>query len=121
MTDILNYLAERIGIIPFLIGIIFILSALIMLRFPPKKINHFYGYRTPNAMRNQQTWDFSQKYSSIKMLQLGIFLFVVSFLNLVVSISYEISVYLGLGFSILGCIYMFIVTENAIKKKFPNQ
>lgn len=121
MTDILNYLAERIGIIPFLVGIIFVITALILLRFPPKKINYFYGYRTSASMTNQERWDFSQKYSAVKMLQLGIYLFAISFLNLLIDISQEVSVFIGIGLLILGCIYMFVTTEKAIKKNFPNK
>ena len=29
---------------------------------PPKKINGFYGYRTSRSMKNQETWDFAQRY-----------------------------------------------------------
>ena len=29
---------------------------------PPKKVNGFYGYRTSRSMKNQDTWDFAQRY-----------------------------------------------------------
>jgi uncharacterized membrane protein len=121
MTTILNYLAERISIIPFLVGIIFIVTALILLRFPPKKINYFYGYRTPASMKSQEAWDFSQKYSATKMLQLGFFLVAISFINLLFVMSEEISLFIGIGLLILACIYMIVTTEKAIKKNFPNK
>ncbi|WP_343328233.1 SdpI family protein [Polaribacter staleyi] len=39
-------------------GLLFILS-IIFWKFPPKKINNWYGYRTPKATLNQQIWDFA--------------------------------------------------------------
>ena len=39
-------------------GLLFLLSILFY-KFPPKKINSLYGYRTVKAMQNQQIWDFS--------------------------------------------------------------
>ena len=121
MEQILDYLAERVGIIPFLTGIIFIITALLLMRFPPKKINYLYGYRTPSSMKNQQVWDFSQKFSAVKMFQIGLLLLAASFLNILFDIGEKISLFLGIGLLILGCIYMFVATEKAIKKNFPNK
>jgi uncharacterized membrane protein len=39
-------------------GVLFLISV-IFWKFPPKKINRLYGYRTPKAMQNQQIWDFA--------------------------------------------------------------
>ncbi|MFY9242507.1 MAG: SdpI family protein [Polaribacter sp.] len=39
-------------------GLLFLLS-IIFWKFPPKKINSLYGYRTFKAMQNQQIWDFA--------------------------------------------------------------
>jgi uncharacterized membrane protein len=121
MNEILNYLAERIGIIPFLTGLIFIVTSLILMRFPPKKINYFYGYRTASSMKNQQVWNFSQKYSAVKMLQMGLVLLVFSLFPVLLDISQEQTSFLGIVLLILACVYMIITTEKAIKKNFPNQ
>lgn len=106
---------------PFLIGIIFVIAALISLRFPPKKINYLYGYRTGNSMKNQQVWDFAQRYSSFKMLQCGFFLVAVSFLGMVFHPDEKLQVIIGIALSALACIYLFWSTESAIKKNFPNE
>lgn len=34
----------------------------VMEKKPPKKINGIYGYRTSRSMKNQDTWDFAQRY-----------------------------------------------------------
>jgi len=39
-------------------GLLFLISVLFW-KFPPKKINSIYGYKTPKAMQNQQIWDFA--------------------------------------------------------------
>ena len=35
---------------------------LLFLKKPPKKVNGWYGYRTSRSMKNQDTWDFAQRY-----------------------------------------------------------
>jgi uncharacterized membrane protein len=120
MGEILNYLADRVGIVSLLTGIVFIAGGLVMYKFPPKKINYLYGYRTNSSMKNEQVWDFSQKFSAVKMVQVGILLLATSFLNMFFDISQEQSVFVGIGLMVLGCFYMCTVTEKAIKKNFPN-
>ncbi|MEM0541502.1 SdpI family protein [Flavobacterium sp. j3] len=120
MEAILDYITENLFFMPFLIGIIFVITALISLRFPPKKINHFYGYRTANSMKNQEVWNFSQKFSSIKMMQSGLFLFAISFLGLLFHLNETAQLIVGITLSFLVCIFLFFTTEKAIKKNFPN-
>ena len=56
-------------------GVLFLLS-IIFWKFPPKKINNLYGYRTHKTMLNQQIWDFANntfnkafvKYSGLSFL-----------------------------------------------------
>jgi uncharacterized membrane protein len=47
---------------PQLIGLIFLLVGLVQMRFQPPKINNYYGYRLPSAMKNQQTWDEANRF-----------------------------------------------------------
>ena len=39
-------------------GLLFLMSIIFNL-FPPKKINNFYGYRTPRTIQNQDIWEFA--------------------------------------------------------------
>ena len=121
MTEFLNYLADRIGIVALLTGIIFMFAGLMMMKYPPKKINDLYGYRMPSVMKSQERWDFAQKFSAVKSFQLGVVLFGVSFLNPLIVINQLQSCNIGIGVMILGCAYMVFVTEKAIKKNFPNK
>ena len=56
----------------FLSGGIFYLVALVLSKFPPKKINYFYGYRTKASMKSQESWNFAQNYTSKNEIYLTI-------------------------------------------------
>ncbi|NMM64697.1 SdpI family protein [Clostridium sp. P21] len=43
----------------------------------PKKINSWYGYRTPMSMMNQETWDEGNRYSSTQYIIAGIILLII--------------------------------------------
>jgi len=113
MEDFLIVVVEKLFFMPFLMGLIFVITALISLRFPPKKINNLYGYRTGKSMKNQQI--------SVRMLQIGFFLLAVSFLGLIFHLNEKQQVIFGVTLSVLVCIYLFWSTERAIKKNFPNE
>ncbi len=71
-------------------------------------------------MKNQQVWDFAQRYSGIKMLQSGVALVAISFVNLFLNLNESLQVGFGLSLVILPCIYLVFSTEKAIRKNFPN-
>ena len=99
-------------------GLPFIIVSLIMMQFPPKKINHLYGYRTKSSMKTQDRWDFAQKYSSKQLLFCGLFLTVSGLLSLVITIEKPMSIY---GAIILITLVLFLViynTETQLKKRF---
>lgn len=107
-------------LIPSSSGIIFILIGFLMLKFPPKKINGLYGYRTSSAMKNQEIWNFSQKYASIEMIKLGTFLTLSSIIGLLFEPDGKIGMSIGLGLMILMVLFLLIRVEKAIKNKFKN-
>jgi uncharacterized membrane protein len=106
--------------VSFLLGGIYLLVALISLRFPPKKINHLYGYRTKRSMKSQQHWDFAQKYSSEKLKQLGLWYFLLGALIYLLQFE-DGQIVLHLALTILPPLVVILQTESAIKSKFPNQ
>lgn len=120
MKEQLNQLANNINPQTFLVGVIFIITAAVVYIFPPRKINYFYGYRTTSSMKTQEAWDFSQRFSAIKIGQVGLLLFGTSFINTVIPISQKSDVIVGTTLIILGCVYLIWSTESALKKQFPN-
>jgi uncharacterized membrane protein len=69
-----------------LIGIIFILAALILQKNPPTDINAAYGYRTKRSMKNKELWDAGNKYSAEVMKQNG---FIMMLIGSVISILFR--------------------------------
>ena len=61
----------------FLSGGIFYLAALVLSKFPLKKINYFYGYRTKASMKSQESWNFAQNYTSKKMKYMSLYIFII--------------------------------------------
>ena len=110
-------------LIPSTSGLIFMLAGFIMLKFPPKKINSLYGYRTSSSMKNRERWDFSQKYSAIEMIKLAAILTLSSVIGLIYNPDGELGRFLGLGLGlmILMVVVLLIRVEKAIKNKFGNE
>lgn len=51
-------------VINHLSGVLLFVVSFIFIKFPPKKINGLYGYRTLSSMKDQASWDLAQKISS---------------------------------------------------------
>lgn len=105
-------------LIPAISGFVFIVVGFIMSRFPPKKINIFYGYRSPGAMKSQERWDFAQIYAARDMMKFGSVLIVSSVLGLFIDLQKEVELILGLAFLLLMVVLLIIRTENALDHKF---
>jgi len=41
-------------------------------KWPPKKINQIYGYRTRRSMKNQEIWDYANKIGAQAIIYTGI-------------------------------------------------
>jgi len=104
-------------------GGIFALAGAIQRRFPPQKINHFYGYRTTRSMKNQTVWDFAQRYSADKMMRLGFWMVAFALLALVVDLEWPKpwGVWLGIVIIVVAPILMLLQVENELKKRFPKE
>jgi uncharacterized membrane protein len=62
-----NELFLSLGYCGFMLALFLIFRA-----FPPKKINHLYGYRTARSMANETVWEDSNNYSMKLGVQLGL-------------------------------------------------
>ena len=117
----MNFLFQNpLILIPVLSGFICLLAGIIMAKFPPKKINSFYGYRTNSSMKNQQRWDFAQKFSSIEMIKLSILLMLSGVIGLIIKTDGLIGMIIGLALLIMMVIILFFRVESAIKNEFKD-
>jgi uncharacterized membrane protein len=55
-------------LIHFSLGPLLLIFAYLYKRFPPKKINSLYGYRTSRSMKNQEAWECGNTYSAQALL-----------------------------------------------------
>jgi uncharacterized membrane protein len=103
-----------------MMGFIFLIASLIMVAFPPNKPNAFYGYRTTRAMKNQENWEFAQKYSTRIMFFVAV---------LMISIQLIDEYFIGflaknkIGSFITALIFvglLYFLTEKKLKETFPD-
>jgi len=113
----MTFILENTYQLLLLVGIIFVLVGSIQYTFPPKKINQLYGYRTPTSMKNIEQWHFAQQFSSVRLMQLGGVMIVMSFSKMVLQSGSEMVVSLLVLFA--SVFFLFFSTEKAIRNKFP--
>ncbi len=96
--------------------LIFILAKVFRL-WPPKQINYLYGYRTPRSMRNQDTWDEAQRYST-HMMQYAA-LATIAFQVVAVRVwPDERSILASVAFLVVALLATIAATERHLKATF---
>lgn len=106
---------------PLFIGILFLLFGVTLYFFPPKKINIIYGYRTSKSMNSQDSWNFAQNYSSIKMIQSGTFLILIYFFQKLFNLDHSVKISIGFILLFICIFYIIFFTERILRIKFPNK
>lgn len=61
-----------------LIPLAMVFAGLLFRKRAPKKINHFFGYRTSMSMKNRETWEFAHHHVGKNMLTVGSIMLLVS-------------------------------------------
>ncbi len=104
------------GVLPlFLVGLAFSIAAFITMKFPPKKINGIYGYRTSRSMKSQENWDIAQRFSSRLMLKQGLVMLAIAGLLNVLPLPEEVAAIISVTLLILSVIVLFVQTEKKLK------
>lgn len=99
-------------------GVLFLLSV-VFWKFPPKKINSIYGYRTHRSMLNEEIWDFANTTFNIAFLKYSGLSFGAALILAYLAtgnLTWQPMVLVAL--SILVCI---IKTEKALKENFTEE
>ena len=110
-----------IFIILTIVGVTFLLISVFLMKYPPKEINGFYGYRTSRSMQTIEAWDFSQRYSSKIMIVIGVLytLFGISSLFMP-KLDDMISAFISIAVVLGGVFVMFYMTEKQLAKRFDD-
>ncbi len=98
-------------------GLLFLFSVLFYF-FPPKKINSFYGYRTPKSMKNETIWHFANGFFSKQFLIYASISFVAAMLFAFLSkkLSWQ-----PMGIMLLSLAVSIIKTEQEINRNFDDE
>ena len=103
-----------------LIGPLILLITYIYAKYPPKKINDLYGYRTKRSMRNQDCWDFANRHSIRLMWKISFITCVVQALG-VILLNEEVALLTATIILVTTLIYSVYLTEKALKKTFDKE
>lgn len=100
-------------------GLIFLLAGWIQRRFPPKKINPFYGYRTSASMRNLEVWRFAQHYSAHKMMRMGAWVATLGVGAWLLDFRSVWAIWIALSVLVASPLIMVLQIEAVLNKRFP--
>jgi uncharacterized membrane protein len=92
------------------------LLAMVLKQYPPKNINHLYGYRTKRSMKNQIVWDAANKFSANVFLRICLYSFLIPAAGYFV--FPELNVLITIVINTLLLFYVHYATENYLKTRF---
>ena len=115
INDQINPLTLILGVT----GLIFYVAGYIQFKYPPKKINFLYGYRTTTSIRSQEIWDFSQTLSAKKIQQLGVYLFFGGILAYFINIDHFFAMWIGISLVTGSPVLLIFQVEKELKRRFP--
>ena len=109
-----NQLYMALGYCAFMLLFVWLLK-----KFPPKKINHLYGYRTQRSMKNQSTWEAANAYSSLVFFKVSLYGF---FIPVVLYFLFpQLNVLITIITNTLLLLYVLYATEKYLKSRFDTQ
>ena len=103
-----------------LLGPLMLAVAFLMKKYPPKKVNAIYGYRTPRSMKNQNTWEVANQYSTALMVKasLATILFQVF---CIAGFEFQTAYISAVIFLIVALVSVIPFTEMYLKKLFDKE
>lgn len=104
-----------------IVSLVFLVGGLLMAKYPPKKINPLYGYRTRRSMQSPEAWKYAQRLSSRKMVLCGMVGFLLFILGWVTDLNEGIQAIIMLATLVLTVVYMIVSVEKNLKRKFPDE
>lgn len=105
------------------IPILMILVGGMTKKHPPKTINDFFGYRTPMSRKNQETWEFANRYCGALWQKIGRWELLTSVLIQIpfIGASEDTIGFLGIGVIVVQTVLMLLsilMVERKLKETF---
>lgn len=109
-----------------LLPVMMLIFGLILSKRPPKKINSFYGYRTPRSMKNMDTWTFGNQTMGQYWVRYSIlgYLLTMVFMIVIMNESEEQMAMHSLILTTILLVWMIIpifITEKKLKMTFDQE
>jgi uncharacterized membrane protein len=104
-----------------ILSLVLVLAGFIMAKYPPKKINPIYGYRTRRSMQSPEAWKCAQRFSSRRIVLSGLYGLLVFFISWALDFSEGVQGLLMIATLMLTIIYVVYSVEGILKKKFPEE
>ena len=104
----------------FLIGSLMLLISCVFAKYPPKKINDLYGYRTKRSMRNQDCWDFANRHSIRLIWKTSLLTCIVQAIG-VILLDEGVALLTATIVLVTTLIYSVYLTEKELKNTFDKE
>ena len=98
-------------------GLLVLLIGFILQRWPPRRINWFYGFRTHYSMRNEENWHEGNRYYARIILGIGFISLCISLLCYY-TLSLLVSLLLPLGFMLVLFMLSIVLTNEHLKRRY---
>ena len=101
-------------------GLLVLVIGYMMLLWPPKRINWFYGFRTKYSMRNRQTWRKGNLYYTKMIMGTGLMSIAIA-LACYYLLPFPVSLIIVVGFMIVMFMLSIQLTNDYLKRKFEEK
>jgi uncharacterized membrane protein len=102
-----------------ILSVVFVMAGLIMAKYPPKKINPIYGYRTRRSMQSPEAWKYAQRVSSRRFVLCGLGGILVFIITWSMDFSKGVQALLMIATLLFTLVYVIYSVERNLKKKYP--
>lgn len=102
------------------LSVVFILAGLIMAKYPPRKINPLYGYRTRRSMQSTDAWKYAQRISSRRMVAAGLAGLLLFIAGWLLNLKEGVQGIMLIASLLLIVVYVIYSVERSLARKFPD-
>ncbi len=99
-----------------LCGLPMVILGYVYWKWPPKKVNHLYGYRTNRSMKNQEVWDYANKIGAQMIIYSGVITMISGLVPLFT--EWEHAHFIPLGILMITLIGGIWYCEKQLDKRF---
>lgn len=104
----------------FILSVCFLVLGFVMVKWPPRKINPLYGYRTMSSMKNQESWDYAQRICSRRFILIGAVMLFVALIEWILNLAPVWCAFILVASPLIAFPYLISVVEKHLKRRFPS-